>query len=85
MLEPYSVEITFSDGVKKVIDLEGTLHGEMYGPLRDVSLFRQVIVDREVHTIRWPNGADFDPAILRDWENHKKEIEERARRWELVN
>ena len=80
----YSLEITFSDGAKKVIDLEGILHGEMYGPLRDITLFQQVAIDPEVHTIIWPNGADFDPAILRDWETYKHEIEQRARTWELV-
>lgn len=83
VLGSYSLEITFSDGVKKVVDLERMLHGEMYGPLRDISLFQQVAVDPEVHTIIWPNGADFDPALLRDWENHKDEIEQRARMWQV--
>jgi len=80
----YTVEITFSDGVKKSINLEPVLHGEMYGPLRDRSLFDRVAADTEVHTIVWPNGADFDPAILREWETHKDELTRRAKSWELV-
>jgi hypothetical protein len=36
------------------------------GPLRDQALFRQVRLDSEVHTLVWPNGADFDPATLHD-------------------
>ena len=31
------------------------------------SLFGQVWIDPEVHTLVWPNGADFDPATLHDW------------------
>ncbi|MBV9008135.1 MAG: hypothetical protein JO354_03065 [Verrucomicrobia bacterium] len=31
----------------------------------------QVKLDPEVHTIVWPTGADFDPAMLRDWEEHE--------------
>lgn len=79
-----AVELTFSDGVKKVVNLEAVLHGEMYGPLQNPALFKLVAVDQEVHTIVWPNGADFDPAILRNWEDYKEEIERRARDWELV-
>jgi hypothetical protein len=30
-------------------------------------LFEQVKIDPEVHTLVWPNGADFDPATLHDW------------------
>jgi hypothetical protein len=30
-------------------------------------LFNQVRIDPEVHTLVWPNGADFDPAMLHDW------------------
>ena len=30
----------------------------------DLTLFTQVRVEVESHTLVWPNGADWDPAIL---------------------
>ncbi len=63
----YALRVRFDDGTEQAIDFEPILAGELYGPLRDKDLFRQVLVDPEVHTLVWPNGADFDPATLHDW------------------
>src|SRR5438477_12019379 len=82
--EPYKLEIYFDDETVRSIDFEPILHGEMFGPLRDVSLFNQVKVDSEVHTIVWPNGADFDPAVLHDWDEYKEELAERAKSWKVL-
>ena len=35
--------------------------GKPNSPLQDPSLFDQVQIDPEVHTLVWPNGADFNP------------------------
>ena len=43
--------------------------------------FSQVKIDPEVHTLVWPNGADFDPATLHDWPQHVQELTARADRW----
>ena len=80
----YMLEIHFDDSEKQTINFEPVLHGEMYGPLRDLSLFNQVKIDPEVFTIVWPNGADFDPAILRNWNQYIDELSKRAEDWELV-
>lgn len=40
--------------------------------LRDIQLFNSVAIDPEVHTLVWPNGADFDPATLDDWPAHQE-------------
>jgi len=85
VVQAYGLEVTFSDGVVKIIDLEPVLYGEMYSPLRDIKLFNQVKVDSEVHTIVWPNGADFDPATLYNWDKHVEEISRRCKDWETVN
>jgi hypothetical protein len=53
----------------------------MYGPLREKSIFNGVKVDPEIHTLVWPNGADFDPATLHDWPVYEAALYERARRW----
>ncbi len=57
------------------------LKGKLYGPLRDASLFDQVCIDPEVHTLVWPNGADFDPSILHDWPEAGKALQSLADNW----
>jgi hypothetical protein len=66
-LEGYRLAVTFNDGATQVVDLELVLYGEVYGPLRDPLLFRQVQLDPETRTLVWPNGADFDPYVLHRW------------------
>ena len=78
----YEVRVRFDDGTEKTIDLEPVLRGEMYGQLRNEVLFQKVEVDPEVHTIQWPNGADFDPALLYHWEENVEELNRRAQEWE---
>ena len=43
------------------------LAGELYGALADEEVFDSVRLDEEAHTLVWPNGADFDPAMLYNW------------------
>jgi hypothetical protein len=78
---PYVLRVTFADAVERTIDLEPILAGEIYGPLRDPELFSQVHIDPEVHTIVWPNGADFDPATLHDWPDHAEAFARKAEEW----
>ena len=81
---PYTLRVRFDDETEQTIDFRPILAGELYGPLRDSSLFNQVQIDPEVHTLAWPNGADFDPATLHDWPEHVDCLTARARRWELT-
>ena len=62
--EPYVLHITFSDGTRRVVDVEPLLFGEMFEPLRDPEFFRRVRVDPELGTVVWPNGADLSPEFL---------------------
>jgi len=84
IVAPYTLRVTFDDATVQVIDFEPVLLGELYGPLRDPALFNQVLLDTEVHTLVWPNGADFDPATLHDWPQCKATFVEMASRWEPV-
>jgi len=77
----YVLRVEFDDGTCQTVDLEPILAGALYGPLRDQAMFRQVRVDAEVHTVVWPNGADFDPATLHDWPAHREAFARRAREW----
>jgi hypothetical protein len=67
ILGPYTLSVGFDDGTTREIDFSPILQGELFGPLRDLSLFEKVTLDDEVHTLVWPNGADFDPSTLHDW------------------
>jgi len=69
VLDGYRVELTFSDGVRGVVDLAPRIvrRGGVFGPLEDPEFFQQVTVDRELGTIVWPNGADICPDLLYAW------------------
>jgi hypothetical protein len=84
IIAAYTLHVGFDDGTEQIIDLQPILAGELFGPLRDPKLFNQVQIDPEVHTLVWPNGADFDPATLHDWPVHESAFRELARRWEAV-
>ena len=84
IIGPYMIRVRFDDQTEQVINFEPILAGELYRPLRDLSLFNKVRIDPEVHTLVWPNGADFDPATLHDWPEHIEAWKERARQWEMT-
>ncbi len=84
IVSAYTLRVRFDDNAEQTIDFRPILAGELYGPLRDLKLFNQVQIDREVHTLVWPNGADFDPATLHDWPTYEHAFRELARRWERV-
>jgi hypothetical protein len=63
-LQGYKLRVTFNDGVTKDIDLQGELHGQVFEPLKDIAIFKQVRVNADTCTIEWPNGADFAPEFL---------------------
>lgn len=81
---PYTLRVRFDDETERLIDFRPILAGELYGPLRDLTVFDQVQLDPEVQTVVWPNGADFDPATLHDWPQHLDALLARARQWAAV-
>ncbi len=78
---PFCLRVQFEDGTFQVIDFRPVLKGELFGPLQDLSFFEQVQIDPEVHTLVWPNGADFDPAILYNWPEAVSELEVLSNSW----
>jgi Protein of unknown function (DUF2442) len=60
----YNLRLEFDDGTVKEVDLANELYGEVFEPLRDLDLFKQVQVNPDTNTIEWPNGADFAPEFL---------------------
>jgi len=60
----YVIHIRFADGVEGDIDLKKELAGEVFEPLKDPAYFQRFTVHPELHTVTWPNGADFAPEFL---------------------
>ena len=81
IVAPYTLNLRFDDGLSRTIDLGPILEGELFGPLRDPALFAQASLDPEVHTVVWPTGADFDPAVLHNWPMHEAAFRAAAQRW----
>lgn len=81
--DPYTLLVRFDDQTEQLIDFKPVPAGELFRPLRELAMFNQVRIDLDVHTLVWPNGADFDPATLHDWPKHAEALEARARQWEL--
>ena len=74
IIAPYKLSIKFDDGLTRVIDFRNISKGELYGPLSDLQFFNQVKLDKEIHTLVWPNGADFDPLTFHDWDKYETEF-----------
>ena len=78
---PYTLSVAFADGTEQRIDFKSVLHGPLFGPLQDLTIFNGVRLDAEVGTLVWPNDADFDPATLHDWPEVVAELATRAQTW----
>jgi hypothetical protein len=42
------------------------LDGPVFEPLREPTVFQRVHLHPELHTVVWPNGADFAPEFLHE-------------------
>lgn len=73
-LQAYELEVEFSDGLVKKVDLSKELYGEVFDPLKDPEFFKQVVVNEETNTIEWPNGADFAPEFLYEIGKEVKQV-----------
>lgn len=81
IIAPYTLRLIFDDAQVKVINFWPVLRGELYGPLRDPDFFNQVWLDKEAGTLVWPNEADFDPAMLYDWDEVGEAMIQMAQSW----
>ena len=75
-LQNFCVELTFTDGLCRIVDLGPWVkgHGGVFLPLQEESYFRQVSVDSETRSIAWPNGVDFCPDMLYSLASETKEL-----------
>jgi hypothetical protein len=64
VLDGYRLELTFSTGEVRELDVERYLWGPALKPSRDLAEFAKVTVDPQAGTLVWPNGADLSPHEL---------------------
>ncbi len=82
----YRIEVSFSDGRKGIADLSDALCGPAFESLKDESEFRRFVVDKELDTLVWANGADLAPEYIyfqafRD----DRELQDRFKKWGYLN
>jgi len=63
-LSDYRLLLDFGDGVRRLVDLQPHLEGEIFEPLNDINYFKTVSVNPDLDTIVWQNNADFSPDFL---------------------
>ncbi len=81
LVADYTLRIAYDDEPEQVINFWPMLRGELYAPLRNLTIFNQVWLDEEEGTLVWPNGADFDPATLHDWDVVGEAMIKMAQSW----
>jgi len=59
------VSLLYDDKLAADLDLAPALEGPVFEPMKDPGYFARLEIVSE--TIRWPNGADIDPDVLRFW------------------
>ena len=82
IVAPFTLAVTFDDGLVREIDFQPILVGPLFGPLAELEVFNQVQLDSEVKTLVWPNGADFDPETLHNWPDYVEALTQRVREWQ---
>lgn len=58
----YRVRLWFNNHIEKTVDLESSLKGKVFKPLKDKEKFKCFTI--RFNTIEWENGADFAPEYL---------------------
>jgi hypothetical protein len=64
VIPPYTIEVVFLDGHRRVVDLKNHRWEGVFEPLKDPAVFAEAYVDEEAGTVCWPNGADISPEWL---------------------
>jgi hypothetical protein len=59
------VHLSYADGFTAVLDLAPALDGPIFEAVKSLDYFAEFQIESD--TLRWPNGADIDPYVLRLW------------------
>lgn len=63
-IDGYRLRLYFNNGEIRIADLESSLVGEVFVPLRDIEMFKRFSV--RFATVTWENEADLAPEYLYD-------------------
>lgn len=63
-LGAYKLKLRFENNELKIVDLQSHLEGKIFEPLRNISYFKTVTLNRDIDTVAWSNNADFSPDFL---------------------
>ena len=84
-IEGYKVEVSFNNGREGIADLSGALKGPIFEALKNKSQFSNFIIDDELETIVWANGADLAPEyIYFQAFKHEPELQSQFKKWGYV-
>ncbi|MBF0407919.1 MAG: DUF2442 domain-containing protein [Candidatus Riflebacteria bacterium] len=70
-VDEYRIRVQFNNGKTGIVDLNDSLWGPVFEPLKNKDVFKRFSLSPTLHTICWENDADFAPEYL-----YKKMIEE---------
>lgn len=61
----YSLDVRFSDGTSRRLDLRGLVYSRRaLKSLRDPAVFRRAYVNEATHSVAWPGDIDINPDAL---------------------
>jgi len=63
-LEDYKVKVSFNNGREGIADLSGALKRGIFKSLQSKAKFSRLMLDKELETIVWENGADLAPEYV---------------------
>jgi len=67
LLGGYRLRLRFDDGVEGELDISEQIPFDgVFEPMRDLTFFRRVRLNRVWGTIEWPGGIDLDPEVLHE-------------------
>lgn len=61
-IDGYRLRLFFNNGEVRIADLDSSLVGEVFEPLRNADFFKRFCI--KFNTVEWENGADFAPEYL---------------------
>ncbi|WP_166109233.1 DUF2442 domain-containing protein [Pseudoalteromonas sp. Z9A5] len=71
IVKDYIIAITFADKKIQVINFEPVIGVGWMQSLKKREYFNQVFLN-DVGNLEWPEGQDFNPEALYDWENFEQ-------------
>jgi hypothetical protein len=64
-LEGYTLEISFANGKKGIVDFADYIQrGGVFSRFANLDYFKQAYVDEEIGVLCWPEGLDIAPETL---------------------